>query len=54
MNAEVVPCLCQVLLISDPKANKAAASMDVNSGHFNDPVRLVSATAVFICVCDCI
>jgi hypothetical protein len=30
----------QVLLVSDPKADKAAASLDVGVGHLHDPVRM--------------
>lgn len=33
----VLPNQLQVLLISDPETDKAAAAMDVNVGHFSDP-----------------
>jgi insulysin len=29
--------LLQVLLVSDPQSDKAAAALDVNVGHLNDP-----------------
>jgi insulysin len=30
----------QVLLISDPETDKAAAAMDVHVGHFSDPAEI--------------
>ena len=33
-------CLLQVLLVSDPSTDKAAAAMDVHIGHMSDPPNL--------------
>eukprot|EP00965_Chrysotila_dentata_P243415 6205400-Pleurochrysis_carterae.AAC.1 len=33
----IVECVAQVLLVSDPEADKAAACMDVSVGHSSDP-----------------
>lgn len=32
----------ECLLISDPKTDKASASMSVKAGHLNDPVRILA------------
>ena len=34
------PFLLQVLLVSDPSTDKAAAAMDVHIGHMSDPPNL--------------
>lgn len=36
----------QVTLVSDPKGDKAAASLDVAVGHLSDPVRPLLALAI--------
>jgi insulysin len=37
----------QALLIHDPKADKAAAAMDVGVGHLSDPVRTIFSIPSF-------
>lgn len=44
-----LPNALEALLISDPKADKAAAALDVEVGHLSDPVRPVNPFSLNCC-----
>jgi insulysin len=41
----------EVLIIHDPKTDKAAAAMDVHVGHLTDPVRVTPSPLLHINCC---